>query len=742
MSIAPAKTTRPLSQTLPASEMTSALRLAFARLRSPLWLCLLLALITRVWLIYHAQGLMDGDEAQLGVQALRILQGEHPAYFYGQPYMGSLAAHLLAPLLGLVGPEAWALRAEPLCFSLLLVYLTWLLAGALADSTQLATAVRRRFQTIATLVAALPPLYDGVVEMRVWGGYIETFVFSLWLLYSVVRLSQYWLRGIGLGESLLRWAGIGLLVGIGLWVDPLIELPLLICILWLVGASLGAFFREGGARPVGANLGARFVAWLPATARVARGQAPRLHIFKRRTRRCVDDGFTLSSGIRHAGSHRTSRAFKFALMGASPPLQQGSSGAGTAKRQLVSYALGRNWLASIAAVPAALLGFMPGLCWGYSHQWENVQYILHPGRNVIAYDPYIAAAYPTRLDKIRGVTENYLTCDLPRVFSGLTPNVPQQRTSALAQLLHPQTLVRLGYNLTLTIMLLCVVGAIALFLLSHIFKHIGFMRKLFTLPLLFITVVSGALCLSDLTAHYLVHHTCDADKTGRYASLLILVLPLLVAAVLTIMGTRRGSALCQPSPTGTMFPLVYRVDGPHGRPQGYAPTSIVVKGILLLALVLYLSAQGMAYTQVASDSYFRSPPCKIALTHTDQALDYLQKQHIRYLWSEIWIGNVLMFKSATNVISTDPRVFTSQLKDRIPDYSNAIRSTQHASVAFFASQGDNLSERLKMLDDAHVKYQTARFTIDRGVDLIIVTPVDYRLQPSEATALVMGGPGC
>jgi hypothetical protein len=32
----------------------------------------------------------------------------------------------------------------------------------------------------------------------------------------------------------------------------------------------------------------------PATARVARGQAPRLHIFPCVPRRCVDDGFTTS----------------------------------------------------------------------------------------------------------------------------------------------------------------------------------------------------------------------------------------------------------------------------------------------------------------------------------------------------------------------------------------------------------------------------------------------------------------
>jgi tetratricopeptide (TPR) repeat protein len=49
---------------------------------------------------------------------------------------------------------------------------------------------------------------------------------------------------------------------------------------------------------VGVNLKARAVPWLPATARVARGRAPRLHIFSYAPRRCVDDGFTPSRPLR------------------------------------------------------------------------------------------------------------------------------------------------------------------------------------------------------------------------------------------------------------------------------------------------------------------------------------------------------------------------------------------------------------------------------------------------------------
>ena len=40
-------------------------------LRSPVWLCLLLALCVRVWLVIHTRGFMDTDEALLGVQDIQ-----------------------------------------------------------------------------------------------------------------------------------------------------------------------------------------------------------------------------------------------------------------------------------------------------------------------------------------------------------------------------------------------------------------------------------------------------------------------------------------------------------------------------------------------------------------------------------------------------------------------------------------------------------------------------------------------
>ncbi|MHB8596793.1 MAG: ArnT family glycosyltransferase [Ktedonobacteraceae bacterium] len=203
---------------------------------SPLWLCLLAALLLRVWLIVRTGGVIDGDEALVGIQAERILHGEFPIYFYGQPYMGSLEAYLVALLFALFGASVWTLRVEPTLLSLLIIWLTWKLAGILADMANLAPHLKRCFMTIAVLCAVVPPLYDAVIELRTLGGYIETFVFMLWLLLSVVQLVRRWTMQVSRRELALRWAGIGLLIGLGFWVNSLIISAVITSALWIFGA--------------------------------------------------------------------------------------------------------------------------------------------------------------------------------------------------------------------------------------------------------------------------------------------------------------------------------------------------------------------------------------------------------------------------------------------------------------------------------------------------------------------------
>ncbi|MEO8972152.1 MAG: hypothetical protein ABI406_11210 [Ktedonobacteraceae bacterium] len=211
---------------------------------TPLWLYFLLAIVVRAWLVIHTNGVIDGDEALVGIQAEHILHGELPIYFYGQPYMGSLEAYLAALLFTLFGASVWTLRAEPTLLSLVVIWLTWKLAGILADMAGLSPRLKRFFMTVAVLSAVVPPLYDTVVELRMLGGYIETFVLMLWLLLSVVQLLRRWSARATRRELALRWAGIGFIVGLGFWVDPLIISAIFASAVWIIGYCLISLRKE------------------------------------------------------------------------------------------------------------------------------------------------------------------------------------------------------------------------------------------------------------------------------------------------------------------------------------------------------------------------------------------------------------------------------------------------------------------------------------------------------------------
>lgn len=193
--------------------------------------------------------MIEGDEALVGIQAEHILHGDFTLYFYGIPYLGSLEAYLASIFLALFGPSTWALRAEATAISLVLVGLTWRFASALADAAHLPLYAKKCFTVVSVLAAAVPPLYDGIVELRTWGGYIGLFVLILLLLLSTLRLTQSWRVGATKRELLWRWAGIGFIVGLGLWVDPLIISAIVATVIWIVIDRINEFVNVRRALP-------------------------------------------------------------------------------------------------------------------------------------------------------------------------------------------------------------------------------------------------------------------------------------------------------------------------------------------------------------------------------------------------------------------------------------------------------------------------------------------------------------
>jgi len=329
----------------------------YTALRSPLWLCLLVALLIRVWLTYHTHGVIDGDEAMVGIQAQHILRGEHPVYYYGQHYMGSLEAYLMAVLFAIAGPSVWMLRAEPILLSLVVVWLTWKFAGVLANTAQLTSSAQQVFKTLATLCAAVSPLYDTVLELRTLGGYIETFVLMLCLLLAAFQLTRRWQAGAANKELAWRWAVIGFIVGLGFWVDQLIVSTVLAATLWIGGFCLGRFRSIVGA-PLAGALG-----W---------------------------GGETLGWGGEQVTLGGKAHAF------------------------LKSF-----WFATIA-IPACLLGAAPAVVWGATHKWTNFIYVLQLG-SIKTINVDLRPRYTSQFALIRDQTYLYKTYVAPRVISGALP---------------------------------------------------------------------------------------------------------------------------------------------------------------------------------------------------------------------------------------------------------------------------------------------------------------------------------
>lgn len=170
------------------------------------------AIIFRLVLLLFHYPEVNSDEGTMGIAALHIaFQGQHPIYFYGQPYMGVLEAYLAAPFFRLFGVSDLTLRLGMLImFALFLVAIYWL--GSLLYSKRLALVA------LALLSVATSDML--IQQLRAVGGAIETMLFGAWMFVIAVLLAA----GAGRqtrGRYFLYFAW-GFCAGIALWVHVLV----------------------------------------------------------------------------------------------------------------------------------------------------------------------------------------------------------------------------------------------------------------------------------------------------------------------------------------------------------------------------------------------------------------------------------------------------------------------------------------------------------------------------------------
>ena len=170
----------------------------------PLLLALLLAVALKVSVLLAGTLPFNSDEAIVALMARHILQGERPLFFYGQAYMGSLDAWLVAGGFRLVGESVLAVRLVQIVIYALYLCSLWLLARDLFTD--------RRVAPLVVALAAVPTVLVTTYTTASLGGYGEALVLGnlmLWLGYRIAWSDWH--------RRWLAWVGLGLAAGLAFW---------------------------------------------------------------------------------------------------------------------------------------------------------------------------------------------------------------------------------------------------------------------------------------------------------------------------------------------------------------------------------------------------------------------------------------------------------------------------------------------------------------------------------------------
>ncbi len=156
---------------------------------------------------------LSPDEAVYGLEAIHIMKGERPVFFYAQPYTGATSAYISAFLFSIFGISDIALKIVPFVFSLLIIFLEFKLAEAIFKNSQMALVA-------AGLTALGSPFWLNW-SSRAGTGYIEGMVFGALIFLLTIKIVFEDLR------SPRTFFLLGLVAGFGFWVQPTIAYYLL-----------------------------------------------------------------------------------------------------------------------------------------------------------------------------------------------------------------------------------------------------------------------------------------------------------------------------------------------------------------------------------------------------------------------------------------------------------------------------------------------------------------------------------
>jgi 4-amino-4-deoxy-L-arabinose transferase-like glycosyltransferase len=154
----------------------------------------------------------NADEAVVALMARHILQGDRPIFFYGQAYMGSLDAFLVAGGFLVFGQQVWVIRVMQTSLYLGLIITTFGLGKEVCGS--------KKVGLLAAGLMAIPTVNVTLYTTASLGGYGEALLIGNLILLCALRIANASRKEDGLAAWWL-WAVWGWLAGLGLWANGL-----------------------------------------------------------------------------------------------------------------------------------------------------------------------------------------------------------------------------------------------------------------------------------------------------------------------------------------------------------------------------------------------------------------------------------------------------------------------------------------------------------------------------------------
>ncbi len=195
----------------------------------------------RVWLLALPTGVLDSDEAVVGLMARHIVhQHQFTTFYWGQNYGGSITAVVMAAVFAVFGASTTTLKAVPIGMSAVAALLVWRLGRR---------TIGEPGATVAGLAFWVWPTNYVWLSTKERGFYWACMILGLAFLLTVLRLVDRPEPGAGAtgGTSAARggrphahvtielrdWVALGVLGGLGWWTSPQILYFAVPGLLWL-----------------------------------------------------------------------------------------------------------------------------------------------------------------------------------------------------------------------------------------------------------------------------------------------------------------------------------------------------------------------------------------------------------------------------------------------------------------------------------------------------------------------------